>query len=92
MDFDGHMVAYIFWKIVFVSISNYNIESAVYGGGGTVGNILKPPSPINTLVHLTGHGIANLSIDTEGNITLYSEDLSSYLSGKIIGTFCYILP
>lgn len=90
LDGIGHFVSYTYGNVVFLSISNYTVTSTEYGGGGSVGNSLKPQSPINTLVILENYGSAILSIDTEGAISLYSVDLSQYLSGRITGNVCYL--
>lgn len=90
LDGIGHFVSYTYGNVVFLCISNYTVPNDKYGGGGSVGNYLKPQSPINTLVMLENYGNAILTIDTDGNITLYSVDLSQYLSGRITGNVCYL--
>lgn len=55
-----------------------------------LGEIFSPENTLPFPISIEGQGVGVLIINTSGQCSVYSPDLSSYITGKIYGTVSFL--
>lgn len=72
-----------------VTFNGFNVTSNL-PNSFSLGDKFSPGNTIPFPISIEGQGVGVLIINTSGQCSVYSPDLSSYITGKIYGTVSFL--